>query len=146
MRCPAVAHVGYLTAQPPQLHMALSAALATQGRMKKALAALGPGEVEDMLEKEGHVEVTCQFCNDAFQFQREDMKDVLSAREHAVERAEVSKAEAKDRFDQELAELQVPVAARPSCAARVSLACCCFDSERCSCMRITVVRQATLSR
>jgi hypothetical protein len=44
-----------------------------QFRMKRAVAALGEESVEELLETQGNVEVTCNFCNDTYQFTREDL-------------------------------------------------------------------------
>ena len=46
--------------------------------MKRAVAALGEEDVQDLIEKQGHVEVTCAFCNDTYQFSK-DQIDELSA-------------------------------------------------------------------
>lgn len=50
--------------------------------MKRAVAALGESEVEDLIEKRGNVEVTCAFCNDTYQFTK-DQIDQLGAEEES---------------------------------------------------------------
>lgn len=45
-----------------------------QNRMRRAVAALGEAEVEDILAKEGHVEVTCNFCADTYRFDEAEIK------------------------------------------------------------------------
>eukprot|EP00892_Ulva_mutabilis_P009249 jgi/Ulvmu1/6697/UM030_0028.1 len=39
-----------------------------QERMKRAVAALGDGEAAKLMEEQGKIEVTCQFCADTYQF------------------------------------------------------------------------------
>lgn len=46
--------------------------------MKRAVAALGEEDVQDLIEKRGNVEVTCAFCNDTYQFTKGQI-DQLSA-------------------------------------------------------------------
>lgn len=36
--------------------------------MKRAVAALGEGEAAKLMEEQGKIEVTCQFCADTYQF------------------------------------------------------------------------------
>ena len=46
-------------------------------RMKRAVAALGRTEVEDILSKDGQVEVTCHFCAESFAFSEEEIQETL---------------------------------------------------------------------
>eukprot|EP00884_Botryococcus_braunii_P007801 jgi/Botrbrau1/17021/Bobra.49_2s0077.1 len=46
-------------------------------RMKRAVALLGQDEVRDILEKEGRIEVTCEFCKDTYQFDEEEVMAAL---------------------------------------------------------------------
>ncbi|WIA20049.1 hypothetical protein OEZ85_005914 [Tetradesmus obliquus] len=41
---------------------------ALKGRMLRAVASLGAAEVKSILEEQGQVEVTCELCNEQFQF------------------------------------------------------------------------------
>lgn len=50
-----------------------------QNRMKRAVAALGRAEVDDIIAQEGKIEVCCQFCNETYTFEREE---VLAAPEY----------------------------------------------------------------
>lgn len=77
--------------------------------MKKAVAALGEEEVERIVREEGKIEVTCQFCNDTFNF---DDVEIEEARHFARVQAEFDKqeeAEEAARFERDLAEVQVSV-------------------------------------
>jgi molecular chaperone Hsp33 len=47
--------------------------------MKRAVAALGEKEVEELLEKRGNVEVTCAFCNDTYQFTKSQIDELNAA-------------------------------------------------------------------
>ena len=44
-----------------------------QHRMKRAVALLGPQEVKTILETEGKIEVTCEFCKETYQFSEDDV-------------------------------------------------------------------------
>ncbi|KAK9803149.1 hypothetical protein WJX72_002817 [[Myrmecia] bisecta] len=48
-------------------------------RMKRAVALLGEAEVKQILEEQGKIEVTCEFCKDTYQFQEEEVLKVLEA-------------------------------------------------------------------
>ena len=58
-------------------------ASALQNRMRSAVAALGEAEVRSILDEQGCVEVTCDFCRDTYQFKEEEMmamvRDVKAA-------------------------------------------------------------------
>jgi len=47
------------------------------------LRALGPGELRSILAERGNVEVRCDFCNRAYQFDAVDVEHLLSAGSHA---------------------------------------------------------------
>lgn len=47
-------------------------------RIEKVLISLGKGELEDMIEKQGHADITCEFCQTAYHFDRDEMKLLLT--------------------------------------------------------------------
>ena len=42
-------------------------------RMKRAVALLGPDEVKDIMSKEGKIEVTCEFCQETYSFEQQEV-------------------------------------------------------------------------
>lgn len=50
-------------------------ASALKYRMKKAVALLGEVEVEKLLQEEGKIEVTCEFCKETYKFEREEVME-----------------------------------------------------------------------
>ena len=44
-----------------------------RGRMMRALASMGKAEIEDIIEEQGKVEVTCEFCKDTIVFTEEEL-------------------------------------------------------------------------
>lgn len=56
-----------------------SSLLCLQERMKRAVAALGEKEVEDLIKKQGNIEVTCAFCNDTYQFTKDQIDELSTA-------------------------------------------------------------------
>eukprot|EP00199_Chlamydomonas_sp_CCMP681_P006711 CAMPEP_0119109012 /NCGR_PEP_ID=MMETSP1180-20130426/16775_1 /TAXON_ID=3052 ORGANISM="Chlamydomonas cf sp, Strain CCMP681" /NCGR_SAMPLE_ID=MMETSP1180 /ASSEMBLY_ACC=CAM_ASM_000741 /LENGTH=282 /DNA_ID=CAMNT_0007094705 /DNA_START=175 /DNA_END=1023 /DNA_ORIENTATION=+ len=46
-------------------------------RMVRAVVALGEKEVKSIVEEQGHVEVTCDFCSETYQFTEEQMMQAL---------------------------------------------------------------------
>jgi molecular chaperone Hsp33 len=46
-------------------------------RMASAVAALGEAEVQDIIEEQGQIEVTCEFCKQTYQFSEEDIMAVM---------------------------------------------------------------------
>lgn len=42
-------------------------------RMLRAVASLGAAEVRSIIEEQGQVEVTCELCNEQFQFSEADV-------------------------------------------------------------------------
>lgn len=46
---------------------------ALKDRMLRAVASLGAAEVRSIVEEQGHVEVTCELCNEQFQFSEADV-------------------------------------------------------------------------
>ncbi|MEJ2531115.1 MAG: Hsp33 family molecular chaperone HslO [Halioglobus sp.] len=46
-------------------------------RTRNALAALGPAEVNDLLEELGSITMDCEFCNQQYRFEREDLAEIL---------------------------------------------------------------------
>lgn len=47
--------------------------------MKSAVATLGEEEVRSILEEQGNVEVTCEFCRETYQFAEEEVMEALRA-------------------------------------------------------------------
>lgn len=50
-------------------------------RTRNALAALGPAEVNDLLEELGSITMDCEFCNQQYRFGREDLADIVGGEE-----------------------------------------------------------------
>ncbi|MBN2898108.1 MAG: Hsp33 family molecular chaperone HslO [Clostridia bacterium] len=48
-------------------------------RVEKALISLGKNELTDMLETDGHAELSCHFCNKKYQFDTENLKNLISS-------------------------------------------------------------------
>lgn len=48
-------------------------------RSRNALSAIAAAELEDILREQGCITVDCEFCNQQYRFEREDLADVLSA-------------------------------------------------------------------
>jgi molecular chaperone Hsp33 len=48
-------------------------------RSRNALSAIAATELEDILNEQGCITVDCEFCNQQYRFEREDLTDVLSA-------------------------------------------------------------------
>ncbi len=51
----------------------------TRDRVLGALVALGAAELGDLLEKEGKAEVTCEFCNQRYSLDGEDLQGLLAS-------------------------------------------------------------------
>lgn len=47
-------------------------------RVERALISLGTNELTDMLETEGHAELSCHFCNKKYQFDAENLKNIIA--------------------------------------------------------------------
>lgn len=45
--------------------------------MQDALMTIGKEELEDIIEKEGKAELVCHFCNKKYQFDRQDLENIL---------------------------------------------------------------------
>jgi molecular chaperone Hsp33 len=41
--------------------------------MMRAVAALGPGEVRAIMAEQGKIEVTCEMCNETYQFSEDEV-------------------------------------------------------------------------
>ena len=50
-------------------------------RTRNALAALGPAEVNDLLDELGSITMDCEFCNQQYRFEREDLADIVGGGE-----------------------------------------------------------------
>ncbi|GGO09260.1 Hsp33 family molecular chaperone HslO [Saccharibacillus kuerlensis] len=46
-------------------------------RVERTLISLGSEEIEAIIEEQGVAEVVCHFCNEAYQFEREDLEQIL---------------------------------------------------------------------
>ena len=46
-----------------------------RGRMVRALASMGRAEIENIIEEQGQVEVTCEFCKDTIVFSEAELLD-----------------------------------------------------------------------
>lgn len=49
----------------------------TRERVEKTLISLGQSELEQLIEEEGQAEVVCHFCNEAYQFNKEALQNLL---------------------------------------------------------------------
>lgn len=47
-------------------------------KMAKALSTIGQEELKDMIEKDHGCEITCQFCNSHYQFNEEELQEILT--------------------------------------------------------------------
>jgi molecular chaperone Hsp33 len=45
-------------------------------RIGNALISLGKAEIRDIIEKEGHAEAQCHFCNEKYQFSKEELEEL----------------------------------------------------------------------
>ncbi|MGE7767835.1 Hsp33 family molecular chaperone HslO [Peribacillus sp. NPDC096540] len=45
-------------------------------RIANALISLGQDEIRDIIETEGHAEAQCHFCNETYQFSKEDLEEL----------------------------------------------------------------------
>jgi molecular chaperone Hsp33 len=48
-------------------------------RSRNALSAIAAAELEDILQEQGCITVDCEFCNQQYRFEREDLADLLRA-------------------------------------------------------------------
>ena len=46
-------------------------------RMEKALISIGKQELEDIITEQGHAELSCQFCNNKYNFTESELKELL---------------------------------------------------------------------
>ena len=46
-------------------------------RMERALISLGKKEISDIIEEQGEAEMTCQFCNSAYKFDKAQLSSIL---------------------------------------------------------------------
>ena len=58
-------------------HRSVFTATALVERTFNALATLGSAEIEDILLEMGAVTMDCEFCNQQYRFERDDLADVL---------------------------------------------------------------------
>jgi molecular chaperone Hsp33 len=45
-------------------------------RIADALISLGPGEIQDIIDKEGQAEASCHFCNETYHFAKEELEQL----------------------------------------------------------------------
>ena len=45
--------------------------------MQDALMTIGKEELEDIIEKEGRAELVCHFCNKKYEFNKEELENIL---------------------------------------------------------------------
>lgn len=48
-------------------------------RSRNALSAIAPAELEDIIREQGCITVDCEFCNQQYRFEREDLADLLTS-------------------------------------------------------------------
>ncbi len=53
----------------------------TKEKMKKALATIGKNELKDIINTEGKAELMCHFCNKKYQFNRDELENILKGEE-----------------------------------------------------------------
>ena len=46
-------------------------------KMKKALLSIGKKELENILEEDGKAELVCHFCNKKYQFNKQELENIL---------------------------------------------------------------------
>ena len=51
-------------------------------KVSRALAAMGDGELQGIIDDDEEIEVKCFFCNTAYKFSINDIKDILSSRKN----------------------------------------------------------------
>lgn len=49
----------------------------TRERVEKALISMGKQEMEDLIKEEGKAELTCQFCDKVYNFNKQELEDLL---------------------------------------------------------------------
>jgi molecular chaperone Hsp33 len=47
-------------------------------RLEKALIALGEENIREIIEEQGQAELVCHFCNNKYQFNKEELEDILN--------------------------------------------------------------------
>ena len=47
-------------------------------RVSQAVISLGKAELQDMIDKEGSADLTCQFCDKVYHFSKEELIDLLA--------------------------------------------------------------------
>lgn len=53
-------------------------AIAQGNELKRAVYSLGRAEIEDLIEKQGQVELTCYFCNKSYVLTKDELKNMLN--------------------------------------------------------------------
>lgn len=47
-------------------------------RMERAIISLGKQEIQDIIDEQGEAEIVCHFCNKSYQFNREELTEMLA--------------------------------------------------------------------
>lgn len=47
-------------------------------RMERAIISLGRREIQELIDEQGSAEIVCQFCNRAYNFEKEELENMLS--------------------------------------------------------------------
>ncbi|MCK8826945.1 Hsp33 family molecular chaperone HslO [Natroniella acetigena] len=50
-----------------------------QERMKRLVSSLSEQDLREIIEEDGQVEIKCHFCNQSYQFSKEEIEDILAA-------------------------------------------------------------------
>ena len=50
----------------------------SRDRVSQAIISLGKADLRDMIDKEGHADLTCQFCDKVYHFSREELEALLA--------------------------------------------------------------------
>ncbi len=72
-----------------QLHRTAAFATAyrcdcSRSRIEKALISIGKKDLTEMIEQDGKAEVTCQFCNEVYRFNRAELLNLLQEAESGI--------------------------------------------------------------
>ena len=55
-------------------------------RMEKALISIGKKELEELIEDQGEAELTCQFCDNKYHFNKKELEDLLEKAKPAAQK------------------------------------------------------------
>ena len=54
----------------------------SRDRVTQALVSMGRDELRDLIEEQGYAELTCQFCDAVYRFDREELEELLEKATH----------------------------------------------------------------